>query len=142
MSLYREPGRRRNGAVIGAAAALALGLAAGYATGRATAPSPSIAEQVQDVKNRTRTVIQGFELVRTHYPRDHEAGRAQARRAQESFADVRGDLASLDGIRAEEAADAVEEAVRATERNATAKVVVAAAGRAIAVVRAAALLGD
>ena len=142
MSLYRETGRRSRAAAIGVVAVLAIGLAAGYVTGRATAPSPSLAEQVRDVQDRSRTVIRGFELVRTHYPRDRAAGRAQARRAEESFADVRGDLVVLDPIRASEAANAVEEAVRATERNASPKVVDDAAGRAIDVVLAAALLGD
>ena len=142
MSLYREPGRRHGRASLVVAGALVVGAVVGLALGRATASSPSLADQVSDVQDEARTVVEGFELVRTHYPRDREAGRGQAARAAEAFADVRGGLAALDAVAARRAADAVGDAVNATERDASPGVVDGAARRAIAAVRGAARLGD
>jgi len=142
MSLYREPGRRRRTASLAVVGALLVGVLAGFALGRATASSPSLADQVGEMQDGARTVVAGFELVRTHYPRDREAGRGQATRAAEAFADVRGDLAALDAVAARRAADAVGDAVNATERDASPGVVDGAARRAIAAVRGAARLGD
>jgi len=142
MSLYREPGRRRRTASLAVVGALLVGVLAGFALGRATASSPSLADQVGEMQDGARTVVAGFELVRTHYPRDREAGRGQARRAQAEFAEVRDDLAALDAVAADDAADAVGAAVRAVGRDAAPAVVDAAARRAIAAVRAAARLGN
>jgi len=142
MSLYREPGRGRRAASLVVVGALLVGGLAGLVLGRATASSPSLADQVGDVQDGAQTVVAGFELVRTHYPRDREAGRGQARRAQAEFAEVRDDLAALDPVAADDAADAVGAAVRAVDRDAAPAVVDAAARRAIAAVRAAARLGN
>ena len=142
MSLYREPGRGRRAASLVVVGALLVGGLAGLVLGRATASSPSLADQVGEVQDRAQTVVAGFELVRTHYPRDHEAARGQATRARAEFADQRDDLAALDPHAADRAADAVDAAVRTTERDAPPAAVAAAASRAIVAVRAAAGLGS
>jgi hypothetical protein len=142
MSLYREPGRRGRAAWLVVVGALLVGVLAGLVLGRATASSPSLADQVGDVQEQARTVVDGFELVRTHYARDREAARGQARRAQEEFASARSDLAVLDPAAAAAAAAAVADAVRTTGRDVSPAAVEAAARRAIAAVRAAARLGD
>jgi uncharacterized membrane-anchored protein YhcB (DUF1043 family) len=141
MSLYREPGRRGRATWLVVVAALVVGVVAGLVLGRATASSPSLADQVGEVQEHARTVVDGFELVRTHYPRDRGAARGQARRAQEEFADARSDLAALDPAAAAAAAAAVAEAARTTNRDASPAAVDAAARRAVAAVRAAARLG-
>jgi hypothetical protein len=142
MSLYREPGRRRRTASLLVVGALLVGALAGLLLGRATVSSPSLTDQVGDVQDRARTVVEGFELVRTHYRRDHEAARGQARRAQDEFAELHDDLDALDPVATRAAAGAVGAAVRAADRDAAPPVVEAAARRAIVAVRAAARLGD
>jgi hypothetical protein len=113
VSLYRQPGRvaARTLALV-ALAALAVGLAAGFAAGRASKSDPTLASQVDDLRDRLEPARQGLELVPTEYPQGVRGGRvvsapefegaqAAVRRAQSTIAANRDDLRALSAARAE-----------------------------------------
>jgi hypothetical protein len=140
MSLYREAGRRRNltaGAIV---AALLLGLAIGVVVGRATKDTPTLAEQIASVQERTRPVVDGLDLVRLHVRRDRAAAAAQARRAQQTFAGVEDDLRALDPAATSTASRDLAETVRLASAGASVAAVSRASLRAERAVRAAARL--
>ena len=142
MSLYRESQRRRNATALAVGAALLVGLVAGAVAGRMTASTPSLADRIGEVQERTRPVVQGLELVRLHYGVDRAAAVAQAERARNAFDDVSSDLRALDGPAEREASRRLDETVRLVSTGAPRGDVVRASARARAAVRAAAHLRD
>jgi hypothetical protein len=140
MSLYREPGRRRNLAAVAIGAALVVGLAVGLPLGRATKGTPTLADQIADVQERTRPVVDGLDLVRLHVRSDRAAALAQAQRARASFDEVEPDLRALHPAATAAASQAVDETVRLTATGASAAAVDRAAVRAARAARTAARL--
>jgi len=140
MSLYREAGARRNLAAAAIGVALVVGVAAGAVIGRATKQTPSLAEQMRDVQERTRPVVQGLDLVRLHVRTDRDAALAQAKRARDLFGGVAADLAAVDPAAAEAASRALDRTVGIAASDAGAAAVDRAAARAELAVRRAARL--
>ena len=117
MSLYRQTRTGGRGRWLVPVLAAAVALVAGLMIGRATVSEPSFDERVADVRESVEPVIAGMELARTHYAKDHGAGRAQAERARAAFGRIDDDLAALDPGQVRRARAALDDAVSAAERD-------------------------
>lgn len=108
MSLYRQIGGPRMGWILAAlAVGLVVGLAAGLLIWGGDGEEPSLADAVEDLRDRVQPVQLALEQVPIEYsgavengrvvaPTEYEATRATAERARLSFDQVEADLAILD----------------------------------------------
>jgi hypothetical protein len=140
MSLYRQVGRRSGWLAASAGAALLVGLVIGFGVARATADEPTLEDAVADVQADAGRAADALELVAIHYATTEAAARAQLERAEESFDEVRPQLALLSPEETAAAAAAIEQLSVLVERSASATEVERAADEARAGVRRAARL--
>jgi len=123
MSLYRESGGRRSGALIGiSVAALLVGLIGGFAAGRASAPEPELGERLAEVREAVQPALSALELITIEYPQavadgeviaetEYSAVQSQVNAARMTLDAAQADLSLLDSAAAEEAQARVDELV-------------------------------
>lgn len=108
MSLYRQTGGRGPAALLALLlAGLLVGAALGFLIGRGTAEQPSLAEQVEDARDRLGPVASGLGLVPIEYegavrggevtaPTEYKAARGAAARVAEGLEASGEDLREID----------------------------------------------
>jgi signal transduction histidine kinase len=107
MSVYREPGRRRaRAAVVAGIFSLLAGGLAGFLIGRASEDEPSLAQQLAELQERVRPVLNALELVTIEYPEavrngdvvaetEYGAAASQAETAAVTVSGAREDLEAI-----------------------------------------------
>jgi hypothetical protein len=140
MSLYRQAGRRSGWLAASVAIGLVVGFGIGFGVSRATDEEPTVEEAVASVQEEAGATADALELVAIHYRTTEAAAGQQLDRAEESFDEVRPELALLSPEETAEAGRAIERLATLVDQRASAEEVERAAEDARATVRRAARL--
>lgn len=140
MSLYRQAGRRSGWFAASVAIALVVGFGIGFGVSRATDEEPTVEEAVASVQEEAGATADALELVAIHYRTTEAAARQQLERAEESFDDVRPELALLSPEETADAGRSIARLATLVDQSASAEEVERAAEDARATVRRAARL--